>query len=97
MHNASDAAWLEAMNDPQMSFCVYLYSYPGQHHRDIPGIHNKHLGWSVWIFCANAVGNENEVVWDVQSQICQLAFVKSDDDDEEIILVLCKVRSKELA
>lgn len=36
---------------------------------------------------------------DVQSQICQSAFVNSDDDDEEeeIILVLCTVRSIELA
>lgn len=55
---------------PQMSFCVYLYSYPGQHHRDIPSIHNKHF----WVKCLDSLRKrrremKNEVDQDLHSQI----------------------------
>lgn len=59
-----------AMRHPQMSFRVYLYSYPGQHHRDIPSIHNKHF----WVKCLDPLrkrrrGMKNEVDQDLRSQI----------------------------
>lgn len=58
------------MRHPQMSFRVYLYSYPGQHHRDIPSIHNKHF----WVKCLDSLrkrrrGMKNEVDRDLHSQI----------------------------
>lgn len=58
------------MHHSQMSFRVYLYSYPGQHHRDIPSIHNKHFG----VKCLDSLrkrrrGMKNEVAQDLHSQI----------------------------
>lgn len=70
MHYASRTPSLEAMHHPQMSFRVYLYSYPGQHHRDIPSIHNKHFGVkSLDSLCNRGQGIKNEVAQDLRSQI----------------------------